>query len=151
MFSSGSPAKRWHKPFVLLLLSFFITIEKVELKNSSGEWVTVIRPDKRVDLAQEEPAVRFFNNGRILPDDYVNVRVTLNDVGAGTRIARTTLERATDYQPPVSIKKGTFVGVSFLFDWEVSRRISQDTIKQVKLVVDQDERVDEGLNFFLTT
>ncbi len=116
---------------------FFVTIEKVELKNASGEWVDVIEPDKRVDLTMDEPSVSFFNNGRIAPGDYTNVRVTLID-GETLQVTR-----ADDYIPPLSVKKGSFVNVSFVFNLE-SRPLSQESIQEAHLTVDQDERVDGG-------
>jgi hypothetical protein len=121
---------------------FFITIEKVELKNAAGQWVTVIRPDRRLDLTQEEPVIRFFNNGRIAPGEYVNVRVSLLAEEGTTKPV--TLERASDYAPAVIIRKGTFVGVSFDFDWEREARLSAETIREVRLTADQDERTDKG-------
>ena len=128
------------KAFLLILLSFFITIDSVELKNEAGDWITVIRPDKRLDLASEEPAVRFFNNGRIPPGDYANVRVHFTAEEEPTR--KMTLERKSDYSPPVSIGPGTFVGVSFAFDWKDGGRVSEQTLREVRLVTDNEERVD---------
>lgn len=59
---------------------FEITILKVELKNEAGEWVKIIEPDRRVDLAQEEAMVAFFNNdGRVPFGSYVNFRVTISE------------------------------------------------------------------------
>ena len=135
MCSSGLPAKRWLKASFLALFSFFITIEKIELKNAAGEWVTVIRPDRRLDLEQEEPTVRFFNNGRIAPGEYGNVRVTLTEA---------TLERKADFSPPLSIKQGSFVNVSFLFDLNAADQLNEQTVRQVSVTVDQDERTDKG-------
>ncbi len=126
--------------FLVLFLAFFITVDQVELKNSSGQWITVIRPDRRVDLAEEEPAVRFFNNGRIPPGEYSNVRVRFTVEEDGRKAM--SLERAEDYAPPLAVKKGTFVGVSFSFDWGDAPRVSADTVKEVRLVVDQEERID---------
>ena len=129
---------------------FFITIEKVELKNASGEWVDVVEPDRRLDLAAEEPTVSFFNNGRIAPGDYTNVRVTLIDVGAdfmpAQRAATTILERKNDYAPPLLIKKGSFVNVSFLFDLGSLPQLNEETIKEVRVTVDDQERLDAGDN-----
>ena len=142
MFSSGSPAKSWLKPVFLALFSFFITIDRVELKNASGEWVTVIRPDRRVDLTQQEAVVRFFNNGRIPAGRYTNVRVSLTEE-EGTKKKR-IFERSSDYSPSVLIQKGAFVGVSFSFSFGVDAQkpFSAETVKEVRLVVDQDERID---------
>lgn len=130
---------------LILVLAFFITLDGVELKNASGEWVTVIRPDKRVDLSQEEPAVRFFNNGRIPEGEYVNVRVTFTPGAwqeAGTRLAPRVLkmERGEDYAEPFAIKKGTFVGVSFSFDHP--ERLNAEAVQEVRVTIDQQTRVD---------
>lgn len=115
---------------------FFVTIQKVELKNAAGEWVTVIEPDKKVDLAQDEPSVSFFNNGRVEPGRYVNVRV---------RLDRGVLVRSEDYEAPLSIKKGSFVNVMFGFDFtKQAKDLSQDNFKQIHVTVDEDERTDGG-------
>lgn len=127
---------------LVLVLALFITIDQVELKKTSGEWVSVIRPDRRLDITQEEPVVRFFNNGRIPAGDYSNVRVRFTAEEEGRKAM--TLERAEDYMPPVAIKKGTFVGVTFSFDWKAGEPLSQRSVKEVKLVTDQDERIDGG-------
>ena len=120
----------------------FITIDRVALKSISGEWVTVIRPDKRLDLTQEEPVVRFFNNGRIPAGEYSNVRVEFTAEHAPSK--KMVLERAQDYRPSLPVKKGTFIGVTLSFDWEKARDFSSGSVKEVRLVVDQAERVDGG-------
>lgn len=120
----------------------FITIEKVELKSADGPWLTVIRPDRRVDLTQEEPAVRFFNNGRVVPGAYTNVRVSFGAESPARK--RMFLERGADYSPPVAVKKGSFVGVTFSFDWEKPGGLSRENLREVRLVVDEDERVDRS-------
>jgi hypothetical protein len=125
----------------LLVLALVITLDQVELKNAKGEWVSVVRPDKIVDLSKEEPAVRFFNNGRIPAGAYSNVRVHFTENGK-----RWTLERAADYEPALPIKKGTFVGVSFAFEPPSPETVSGDAIKEVTLTVDQQQRVDGSDN-----
>ena len=126
----------------MTILSLFITIDQVELKKTSGEWVTIVRPDRRLDITQEEPAVRFFNNGRIPSGDYSNVRVHFT-AEEETR-KQMTLERVADYAPPVAVKKGSFIGVTFSLDWKDGERVSERAVKEVKLVADQDERIDGG-------
>ena len=106
----------------IFVLALFITIDQVELKKTSGEWVSVTRPDRRLDITQEEPAIRFFNNGRIPPGDYSNVRVHFT-AEEETR-KQLTLERVEDYAPALAIKKGSFIGVTFSFDWMDGERIS---------------------------
>ncbi|HTL71393.1 MAG TPA: hypothetical protein VL404_08900 [Candidatus Eisenbacteria bacterium] len=69
-----------HPAFAAGSAKFAVTIEKVELKNAQSEWITIIRPDRLVDLINEEPVVSFFNNdGRIPAGRYVNFRVTLSE------------------------------------------------------------------------
>ncbi len=131
----------------VLVLALFITIDQVELKNKAGEWVTVVRPDRRLDLTQEEPAVRFFNNGRIPPGEYTNVRVRFTPDEAPRK--QLNLERLEDYAPSLPVKKGDFIGVSFSFDWREAKPLSTGSIKEVKLIVDEDERVDGGGNIKL--
>jgi hypothetical protein len=159
MFSNGSPAKKLFRNRFLFLLfafsytlyasdlfameSFFVTIEKVELKNASGEWMDVIEPDRRLDLTKDEPTVSFFNNGRIAPGDYSNVRVSLiSEEGARKKVF---LERKTNYSPALSVRKGSFVNVSFEFDPnQTPFRLESETVKEVRLTVDEDERLDGG-------
>ncbi len=113
---------------------FFVTIQKVELKNEAGKWATVIEPDKKVDLAQSEPSVSFFNNGRVLPGRYVNVRVQLD---------RGVLVRSEDYDKPLDIKKGSFVNVAFSFDLRSQDQdLTPDNFKQIHVTVDEDERTE---------
>lgn len=113
---------------------FFVTIQKVDLKNEFGEWVTVMEPDKKVDLAQDEPSVSFFNNGRVPPGKYVNVRV---------RLDQGLISRIKDYALPLDIKKGSFVNVAFGFDFSgISRSLGQDNFKQIQLTVDDEDRLD---------
>lgn len=139
-----------HFSFLILLSSlsaagepFFVTIQKVELKNASGRWVEVIEPDRRVDLTTEEPTVSFFNNGRIAPDDYLNVRVSLLS-GEGVQ-KKVFLERQTDYIPALSVRKGSFVSVSFEYDPAAKpMRLASETVRQVSLTVDDQVRLDPG-------
>lgn len=58
---------------------YVVTIEKIELKTEEGRWVTVIQPDKQVDLIESEARVAFFNNGRVPEGRYLNFRITLSD------------------------------------------------------------------------
>ena len=127
---------------LVLVLALFITIDQVELKDIGGQWVSVLRPDRRLDITQEEPVVRFFNNGRIPAGEYTNVRVRFTAEEDGGK--EMTLERTEDYSPPLTVKKGTFVGVTFSFDWKAGERLSERSVKEVKLITDQDERIDGG-------
>ncbi len=59
---------------------FVITIVKVELKSIDGPWITILEPDKEVDLVNAEPTISFFNNqGKVPAGKYVNFRVTLSE------------------------------------------------------------------------
>lgn len=58
---------------------YAITIRKVELRSTDGTWVTVVEPDRVIDLINEEPVVSFFNNGRIPEGSYVNFRLVLSE------------------------------------------------------------------------
>ncbi|GEM_PF-1542674 len=59
---------------------FVITVLKVELKNNTGEWITVIEPDLRVDLVEKDPSVSYLNNaGRIPSGNYINFRITISE------------------------------------------------------------------------
>lgn len=59
---------------------FVITIVKVELKSVDGRWLTILEPDKEVDLANAEPTISFFNNqGKVPAGKYANFRITLSE------------------------------------------------------------------------
>ncbi len=97
MFTGDLRAKSWHELKTLALSLVFIflfseipcqaagpasvcrvTIRSVELKNTAAQWVTVIEPDKQVDLVNQESTIYFFNNtNRVPPGKYVNFRVKI--------------------------------------------------------------------------
>ena len=58
---------------------FVVTIESLMLKNSLGEWMSVVEPDKAVDLFSEQGKVSFFNQGRIPQGNYVNFRLVISE------------------------------------------------------------------------
>jgi len=58
---------------------YVITVVSIELKNVTGEWKTLIRPDKRIDLTEAETMFSLFNNGQIPPGNYINFRITLSE------------------------------------------------------------------------
>ncbi len=61
-------------------LEYTVTLKKFELKNNTGQWITVIEPDRPVDLAQEEAKVSLFNtSGRVPDGNYINFRITLSE------------------------------------------------------------------------
>ena len=106
-----------------------ITIKSVELKNNAGEWFTVIEPDRRVELAKEEPGLSFFNNGRVPEGAYVNFRLTLS--GSGVR----EISAYRDFQKPLALRKGSFVGVWVSLDVKEAICLSK-----LSVVVDEDTR-----------
>lgn len=110
--------------------SCVITIHSVELKNSAGQWVTVIEPDKQVDLAKEEAGLSFFNNGRVPDGGYVNFRLKLFDSG------HQPLEvfGSMDFIKPLVVQKGSFVGVWFTLD------LAKMAVSELTITVDQDTR-----------
>lgn len=74
---------------------FVITIVKVELKSVDGRWITILEPDKEVDLANAEPTISFFNNqGKVPAGKYSNFRITLSETirFAGFEKSRVTRE-----------------------------------------------------------
>ena len=114
---------------------YFITIQKLELKNDRGEWLTILEPDHRVDLNNTEAAVSFFNNGRVPPGSFKNFRITYEDHGKSAEMSR-----KTDWTPPFQVKNGSFVNVSFKLDLDSKK------VKETHLVVDQEEWTDSGDN-----
>ncbi|MBI4353023.1 MAG: DUF4382 domain-containing protein [Candidatus Omnitrophica bacterium] len=105
-----------------------ITIQKVELKSASGEWVTVIEPDRQVDLLTTIPRVSFINNGRVPPGGYTNFRLTLSEIPKD----RIEICSAKELEDPLEVRKGSFVSVSFSMDRE-------GTLDEVEVIVDQRE------------
>lgn len=93
---------------------YVITIENVELKNPSGKWVSVIRPDKQVDLMTTEAAVSFFNTaGRVPAASYDDFRIEfLRPDGKKVRLGT-----AEALREPLRVEKGSFIRV--WFDLEV--------------------------------
>lgn len=121
-------------------LAYFITIQNVELQNASGAWVSVIRPDKQVDLESTEAAVSFFNNPERVPaGDYNNFKVTvfLNETGAVK-----SLSAARPLEKPLTVKKGSFIRVGF--DLETAPAAQA---KSAQVTVDTDTRKLEDLKW----
>ncbi len=89
---------------------YTITIQEVLLKKTTGEWVSVIRPDKQIDLVNVEPSLSFFNNeGRVPEGRYTNFKVLLSETfrvagqdksnrtkAGGSATLKGTPERSTD-------------------------------------------------------
>lgn len=61
-------------------LEYTVVLKKLELKNNTGQWVTVVEPDRPVNLAEEEARVSFFNTaGRVPEGHYINFRLTFSE------------------------------------------------------------------------
>lgn len=117
---------------------YVITIENVQLKDSSGNWLSIIRPDKQVDLTKTEAAVSFFNNtGRVPPDSYDNFRVDfLRPDGQKVRLSSSiALER------PLWVKKGSFIRVWFELEAKTGQELQA---KKASVTVDgQTEEMEK--------
>ena len=112
-----------------------ITIHSVQLKNLEGQWVTIIEPDKVVDLETTEPGISFFNNGRVPAGDYVNFRLVFQE--NATKIIKEITGKA-DFVPAVNVQKGSFIGVWFKY------QLPSEEIGSVSIYVDQTERAIPG-------
>lgn len=111
-----------------------VHLRKFELKNDAGAWVSVIEPDRLVDLAEEQAKVSFFNTtGRVPEGRYVNFRLTLADDTRTNAVFSVT--RAADFAEPLAIRKG-----SFLFaDVEPVLETPVRRITEARLTVDERE------------
>ena len=112
---------------------YFITLQKLELKKDSGEWVDIVEPDHKVDLRQTEAAISFFNNGRVPAGSFKNFRLSFEDHGKNREMSR-----RQDLEAPFLVKKGSFVNVSFGLD------LDNQKVKEAHLTVDDQEFVDPG-------
>lgn len=110
-----------------------ITIQKVELKSTSGEWMSIIEPDRVVDLSKEEAMVSFYNNGRVPEAEYNNFRITITKPN-GQNLQIFGIQDFTG----LSVKKTSFISVSF--DIQLVSEY-QEEIKSVEINV--DERTEE--------
>ena len=57
-----------------------MTVKKIELKNTAGDWVTLTEAEHKLDLFSQDPAITVENKGKIPAGVYVNCRVTLSEV-----------------------------------------------------------------------
>lgn len=108
--------------------SHAVLIQKVELKSADGQWISIIEPDKLVDLETQEPEISFFNNGRVPRGWYGNFRLSLSQ-RSGQKLVITS---AKDFKP-VLVQKGSFVAVWF----GVALLPVNQKIENVGLTVDQ--------------
>ena len=108
----------------------FAVIEKVELKNNAGLWLTVMEPDHLVNLDNEEAGASFFNQGRVLEGRYVNFRVTAIEARKPRQIAlRIQMQLVDDLPQTLNIRPGSFIAVWFEY-----------RAKEATVTVDQDTR-----------
>ena len=112
---------------------YFITLQKLELKKDSGEWVDIIEPDHKVDLNSTEAAISFFNNGRVPVGQFKNFRLSFEDHGKDREMSR-----RQDMDAPFQVKKGSFINVSFELD------LDSQNVKGTRLTVDSQEFADTG-------
>jgi hypothetical protein len=121
---------------------YFVTIAALELQKQDGGWVTVVEPDHRVDLMNTEAQVSFFNNGRVPPGEYQNFRVLFDDAGT-----RRTITRGEPYTPPLPVRKGSFISVWFILNFELDGDglpVRPRSVKELRLTVDDFLQVDAG-------
>ena len=123
---------------------YVITIENVELMNSTGAWVSVIRPDKRVDLLSTEAAISFFNNtGRVPAGSYENFRIEFFRPD-GQKVRLGAVNKIAN---PLQVKKGSFIRV--WFDLEVTgEQASVLQAKKASVTVDGHTEEMEKLQWF---
>ena len=113
---------------------YLVTIKSVELKNTASKWVTVIRPDKQADLANQEARITFFNNsGRVPPGRYINFKILLSNT-AWTERGELGLTASPDFVSPLEVKKGSFISVRFGVSFENSPK---PQIRDASVVVDE--------------
>ena len=104
-------------------MALILTIKSVQLKDSAGQWFTVIEPDHQVDLATQEPGLSFFNEGRVPAGDYVNVKIAVTGLRPEDGARQSTLAAAKDFAAPLAVRKNSFIGIWFKFD-DLSRPAS---------------------------
>jgi hypothetical protein len=112
---------------------YFITLDKLELKKDSGEWLDIIEPNHPVDLMNMEATISFFNNGRVPAGAFKNFRITFEDHGQKKKIFR-----KEDLNTLFEVKQGSFVNISFQLD------LGSKKVKETRLAVDQQAFVDFG-------
>ena len=136
-----------------------ITIKSVQLQKDSGEWLTVIEPDRQVDLVSQEPVVSFFNDGhRVAPGRYRNFKITqLKTINLTDKNGIPFLYEAptdeilisgkNDLEEFLEVKAKSFVSVLFELDLSF---LPPKSIKQVTIAVDTQKAVISGKNIEMT-
>lgn len=57
-----------------------VTVKKVQLKKSGGDWITLGEPNRELDLMGEEASILSWKNDGTLPEgEYTNVKITLSE------------------------------------------------------------------------
>ena len=56
-----------------------ITIKKIELKNTAGDWLVLTDKEQKLNLFSQDPAITVVNKGKIAPGTYINCRITLSE------------------------------------------------------------------------
>ena len=113
-----------------------ITVKKVELKDSKGEWMTLIEPDRSVDPCQGELGLTFVNGGRVAEGEYLNFRMTLSEFAdRRSKEEDHLILLRSDLVRPLSIRRGSFIGVWFHLSWKGS--VAQSELKDAEVTVDQ--------------
>ncbi len=115
-----------------------ITIKSVQLKSDQGNWLTVIEPDRQVDLLNEEAGLSFFNNGRVPPGSYINFKIVYF---TDSQDKTTEVSAAEDLRDPLLVKNGSFIGAWFKLD---HRRLPLTDIQEVSITLDDSTRVYPG-------
>jgi len=149
--------------------SCVVVIESIELKNSSGQWITVASPDHPVDVVAQEPGFSFFNNGKVPPGRYVNFRINLSERfkvfilnGKNFRPVPVKFKKSVsgekieiygtqDFDEPLVVNKGSFIGVWFKLDFHGTIHqaansvyfMPPDKIDRVTVTVDEKTKVLE--------
>ena len=130
-----------------------IILQKVELKNSAGEWIDVAEPDTPVSADSKEAGTSFFNNGRIPDGSYINFRLIVQEgrgeaeKGKEFPSGSSSLPKAIyeitgseDFSPPISILRKTFISVWFSLVAEAGKDLPAD-IQEVELNIDQSTTI----------
>ena len=127
-------------------------LEEVSLKNDSGQWQVLARPDHPIDFLHEELGLSFFNQGRIADAKYVNVKWVMAPLAsAGTR-KRFFAMLKKDLPTPLSIKKNSFISVSLFFgadrdagDREIQKAAATVDEMTQNFLADEIEFHDDGV------
>ena len=133
LFSAGGPAE------------CVITIKSVQLQKDSGEWVTVIEPDHQVDLANQEPTVSFFNNGRRVPEGhYGNFKIFFSYKGSAKEIQ---IYGSNNFKEALKVKGRSFISVWFKLNlMDALNGVLPEKVEQAAVVVDEQTIIIPGEN-----